>query len=161
MEAKESGKYESLITEAIIDEKTKESIKSYVEQGKGAIEKRINELDNKWDIDRTMQLYASLLILGGAVLFSFNKRWLILSIITASFAAQHAIQGWSPPGKIFRLLGLRTKRELEEEKYALKMIRGDFDNIKNDIEDAWKRHQDHDKNKKPIGFFKKHPDFEL
>jgi hypothetical protein len=43
------------------------------------------------------------------------------------FFAQHAIQGWCPPLPLFRKLGYRTRKEIDKEKYALKLLRGDFD----------------------------------
>ena len=39
---------------------------------------------------------------------------------------QHALQGWCPPLPVFRRWGVRTAREIEEERYALKALRGDF-----------------------------------
>jgi hypothetical protein len=30
---------------------------------------------------------------------------------------------------LFRRLGVRTQREIDEERYALKLIRGDFDDV--------------------------------
>ncbi|HET9942578.1 MAG TPA: hypothetical protein VFR05_04515, partial [Terriglobia bacterium] len=39
---------------------------------------------------------------------------------------QHAVQGWCPPVPLFRRLGIRTQREIDEERYALKAMRGDF-----------------------------------
>ncbi len=44
---------------------------------------------------------------------------------------QHAIQRWCPPLPILRKLNIRTSKEIEQEKYALKTIRGDFDDLKN------------------------------
>lgn len=44
---------------------------------------------------------------------------------------QHAIQGWCPPLPILRKLNIRTSKEIEQEKYALKIIHGDFDDLKN------------------------------
>jgi hypothetical protein len=44
-----------------------------------------------------------------------------------AFFLQHAIQGWCPPLPAFRMLGFRTKKEIEKERYALKLLRGDFD----------------------------------
>jgi hypothetical protein len=35
-------------------------------------------------------------------------------------------EGWCPPVNLFRRLGVRTQREIDEERYALKLMRGDF-----------------------------------
>jgi hypothetical protein len=46
-----------------------------------------------------------------------------------AFFAQHALQGWCPPVPVMRRLGVRTAREIERERYALKALRGDFDQL--------------------------------
>jgi hypothetical protein len=63
------------------------------------------------------------LILGATV----NKRWLWLSAIVQGFFMQHAIQGWCPPLPIFRVLGVRTQREIEAERHALQALLGEYD----------------------------------
>jgi hypothetical protein len=45
------------------------------------------------------------------------------------FLFQHAVQGWCPPVPLFRRLGVRTRKEIDAEKYALKAVRGDFDEL--------------------------------
>jgi hypothetical protein len=42
------------------------------------------------------------------------------------FLLQHAVQGWCPPLPLLRRLGVRTADEINEERYALKALRGDF-----------------------------------
>jgi hypothetical protein len=48
------------------------------------------------------------------------------------FFVQHAIQGWCPPIPIFRAYKVRTRPEIDREKYALKALRGDFAGTQND-----------------------------
>jgi hypothetical protein len=36
------------------------------------------------------------------------------------------VSGWYPLMPLFRRLGIRTAREIERERYALKALRGDF-----------------------------------
>jgi hypothetical protein len=55
-------------------------------------------------------------------------------MIVASFLLQHAVQGWCPPVSIFRRLGVRTMREMDEERYALKALRGDFAGVPRDAD---------------------------
>jgi hypothetical protein len=72
---------------------------------------------------------------SGAVLFWITmsivrKRFLILpALVVAGFLLQSAIRGWSPPMNLLRRLRLRTREEIEEEKYALKVLRGDFNDL--------------------------------
>ncbi len=73
---------------------------------------------------------SSLAITGlTAAAISKNKNWNILPAVVLGFFFQHAVQGWCPPLPILRLLNIRTSKEIEEEKYTLKLIRGDFDNL--------------------------------
>ena len=51
------------------------------------------------------------------------------SRLGAGFLLQHAVQGWCRPVPIFRRLGIRTASEIDAERYALRMIRGDFGNL--------------------------------
>lgn len=87
---------------------------------------RLRELDEEWDVERVLEANASALALGGILLSVFRKRTLILSAAVLAFLHQHAIQGWCPPLPVIRQFGVRTRTEIEYERYALKMIRGDF-----------------------------------
>jgi hypothetical protein len=103
-----------------IDQKTEANIRRYATADPVTIEARIHELDKEWDIERTLELNASLLALSGVILAaSVHKRWLILPAVVTTFLAQHALQGWCPPVPIFRALGIRTRKEIERERYAL------------------------------------------
>jgi hypothetical protein len=94
------------------------------------IDARLRELDEEWDIERVIQANASGLALGGSLLgLLLNKRWLILPIGVTAFLLQHALQGWCPPVPILRRLGVRTTQEIEAERYALKALRGDFEDV--------------------------------
>jgi hypothetical protein len=55
-----------------------------------------------------------------------NNRWLVLPMAVTGFLLQHAIQGWCPPVPVLRRLGFGTFYEIEEERQALKALRGDF-----------------------------------
>jgi hypothetical protein len=92
-----------------------------------AIARRIGELDEEWDIERWLEANASALAFTGTVLgLVVNKKFLAIPCIVLPFLFQHAIQGWCPPVPIFRRKGVRTRREIDVEKYALKALRGDF-----------------------------------
>ncbi|KAF0097687.1 MAG: hypothetical protein FD144_4875 [Rhodospirillaceae bacterium] len=92
------------------------------------IERRLRELDREWDIERVLEANASVVaFLGLALGAAVNRRWLFLPAAVTAFLFQHAVQGWCPPLPILRRLGVRTSREIEIERVALKMLRGDFD----------------------------------
>jgi hypothetical protein len=54
--------------------------------------------------------------------------------MAAGLLLQHGLLGFSPLGSLVRrLAGVRTRREIDLEKFALKALRGDFERIpKND-----------------------------
>lgn len=140
---------------ATLDEKTKENIKKYVDQGKEAIDNRIQELEGSWDAERALQLNIALLVLGSFLLYNnHNKRWMILSVVVTAFLAQNALQGSCAPLRFLKIFGMRSRKEIDRERFALKALRGDFENIKNDIEKAWEAVKEHENDKRPIGFTK-------
>ena len=92
-----------------------------------AIDKRLEELEHEWDIERTLEVNGSVLALTGLVLGATRgKKWFLLPTAVVGFCLQHALHGWCPPLALFRRLGIRTQREIDEERYALKCLRGDF-----------------------------------
>ncbi|MBF0333545.1 MAG: DUF2892 domain-containing protein [Alphaproteobacteria bacterium] len=89
---------------------------------------RLRELDQEWDIERALEANAATLALMGVALgATVDRRWLALPAMVTAFLLQHALQGWCPPLPVLRRLGFRTAREIESERMALKLLRGDFD----------------------------------
>jgi hypothetical protein len=81
-------------------------------------------------MERLLETNASALAFTGLVLgLTHSKKWLMVPGIVLPFLFQHAVQGWCPPVPVFRRLGVRTRKEIDREKYALKALRGDFDNV--------------------------------
>jgi len=94
------------------------------------ISERLAELDQEWDVERVLELNAATLTLVGVALSRLHSpRWLALSAVVPSFLVQHAVQGWCPPIVLFRKLGVRTRREIDTERTALKALRGDFADV--------------------------------
>ena len=104
-----------------IDRQTGANIKSYVSLGQEAMLRRIGALDREWDVERVLEVNASTLALSGLVLgVTVNKKWLLVPGVVLSFLLQHGLQGWCPPLPLLRRLGIRTRGEIDREKYALK-----------------------------------------
>jgi hypothetical protein len=102
----------------------------YSRAGPVEIGRRIEALDREWDIERVLEANAASLSLAGLLLARFqDRRWLWLPAGVAGFLLQHALQGWCPPIPVFRRLGVRTRREIDREKYALMALRGDFEPV--------------------------------
>ncbi len=101
------------------------------------IDDRLKELEEEWDIERTLQANAATLALAGSVLGLIGgRRWLLLPIGVSAFLLQHAIEGWCPPLPVLRRLGFRTAHEIAQEYYALKAVRGDFAAVKEGANNA-------------------------
>ncbi|HET8727108.1 MAG TPA: hypothetical protein VFO41_06315, partial [Alphaproteobacteria bacterium] len=95
------------------------------------IDQRLRDLDHEWDIERTLEANAATIALAGVVAGALvDRRFLILPGAVTAFLLQHAIQGWCPPVPFFRRRGVRTPREIEIERIALKVLRGDFDRVR-------------------------------
>lgn len=113
-----------------IDRETVNRVRYYAPLNEGEISHHIKELDREWDVERFLEVSASSLGLSGLVLsILHNRKWLMLTGFVLPFLLQHAVQGWCPPLTLFRRMGIRTRKEIDEEKYAMKALRGDFDGV--------------------------------
>jgi hypothetical protein len=113
-----------------IRRQTEQNIAFCAAQGREAIDRRLAELDREWDIERTLEANASTLALVGLTLgATVDRKWFLFPGVIAGFLLQHAVQGWCPPLLLFRRMGVRTAAEINYERYALKYLRGDFDNL--------------------------------
>lgn len=113
-----------------IRRRTAQSISFVGRQGRDEIGRRLEELDQEWDMERTLEANAaSIALLGLGLGALVSRRFFVLPGVVAGFLLQHAVQGWCPPVPIFRRLGFRTAREIASERYALKVLRGDFNDL--------------------------------
>jgi hypothetical protein len=88
---------------------------------------RITQLDYEWDFDRTLEAEASVMGLVGLALgLALDKRLLAVPAFVAAMLVLHATHGWYPLLPIFRRVGVRTRDEIDRERYGLKALRGDF-----------------------------------
>jgi hypothetical protein len=100
------------------------------QQGSMEIDRRLEELDHEWDIERMLESNAASFVLLGLGLGAFvDRRFFIVPALVASFLLEHAVQGWCPPIPLFRRLGVRTAREIYTERIGLKVLRGDFNGL--------------------------------
>lgn len=109
-----------------IDKRTLDDVERLLDAGPEEIRRRIEELDREWDVDRA--LMANFAILGGLnAVWTFRRirsgrPFLLTGALLASqfgFLLNHAARGWCPPLPVFRRLGFRTRKEIEEERRAL------------------------------------------
>lgn len=99
----------------------------YFARNPDMIDDRLGELDREWDMERMLETNAAGVSLFGVLMGCRDRKWLVLPVAVGGFLMQHALQGWCPPVEIFRRIGIRTTKEINDERYALKALRGDFD----------------------------------
>ena len=88
---------------------------------------RLRELDREWGLERALATGAAVVSLGGLALASrVDRRFLALPGVIGGFLLQHGLMGWCPPSALLRRRGYRTQAEIQEERAALKALRGDF-----------------------------------
>lgn len=113
-----------------IDTSIEQKVLYYSTQPKEVISRRIHQLEREWDIERWLETNASSLALSGLVLgFTKSRKYLLLTGTVLSFLLMHAVQGWCPPVPLLRKMGVRTRSEIDREKFALKVLRGDFQDV--------------------------------
>ncbi|MCB0311026.1 MAG: hypothetical protein KDD42_07315 [Bdellovibrionales bacterium] len=115
-------------------------------QSEEAIDARLEELDNEWDIERVLEMNsAGLTLLGLTLGASSGKRWFLLPLLVQSFLMNHAVKGWCPPLPILRRLGYRTQTEIDSERMALKVLRGDLVEVHADLDQSASYESNHPK----------------
>jgi hypothetical protein len=68
-------------------------------------------------------------VLGLVLGAKAGKGWRVVSGVAAGLLLQHGLLGFGPLAELVRVLGVRTRREMDLEKFALKALRGDFERI--------------------------------
>jgi hypothetical protein len=100
---------------------TEAHMRDVAAHGRFAIEQRLRELDEEWDVERWVETLAPSFTLFGLTMgLARDRRWLLLPFIIQGFFLQHALQGWCPPIPVLRRLGVRTMQEIEHERCCLK-----------------------------------------
>jgi len=120
-----------------IRHRTRACIEAAAAGGPVAIERRLRQLDEEWDIERYLETMApTFTLLGIGLGLTRNRAWFILPLVVQTFFLQHALQGWCPPIPVLRRLGVRTCHEIERERYALKALRGDFVHVASSVTES-------------------------
>jgi hypothetical protein len=110
-----------------VDAETRRCLERFASADREALTDHIRLLEREWDVERYLQTNAAIASLTGIVLgAAVDRRFLVLPAVVFGFFFQHAVQGWCPPLPVFRRMGVRTRREINRETYALKALRGDF-----------------------------------
>jgi hypothetical protein len=119
---------------------TLRNLKHFAQHPEG-IKDRLKELNREWDTERVLEANAATLAFAGTILgFTVNRKWFYLPGVVTAFLLQHALQGWCPPLPIIRnIFKVRTRHEIDEEVFALKSMRGDFEQAKAEEQNTEKK----------------------
>jgi hypothetical protein len=113
-----------------IDNLTLKRVWQYAQKSPEEISARIQLLDREWDLERVIETWAAGAALTGVLLSGVRSRaWLLFPAAVLASLLQHSLTRKSTAVQFFRGLGIRTRREIEAEKYALRMLRGDFEKL--------------------------------
>ncbi|WP_240928037.1 hypothetical protein [Thalassoroseus pseudoceratinae] len=97
-----------------IRHQTEERVAHLAAAGREAIDGRMAELNQEWDIERTLEANAATLSLVGLALgATVNRKWFLFPGVISAFLLQHAVQGWCPPLPVFRRMGFRPASEID------------------------------------------------
>jgi hypothetical protein len=113
-----------------IDDDTAGRLYEYADAEPQRVAQRLGELEREWDVDRVIELEASAMGLLGLALGALARPgFLAIPAAVGAAVFAHAATGWYPLLPLFRRLGVRSAREIERERYALKALRGDFNAV--------------------------------
>ena len=119
-------------TSDAVQEKLDSEARKRVEHLAGAPREQLSEhldkLNREWDVERALEVNASSLILATTLVAGVKNRnwWFLPPAVVAGFLLQHGLQGWCPPLPVLRRLGFRTQREIDAERTAVRLLRGDL-----------------------------------
>lgn len=120
-----------------IDQAMMKRVWRYARASRQEIGARIERLDREWDLERVLESASGILALCGVVMSGCRSRkWLLLSAGVLGVLLQHSLTGRSVPIAWLRAAGVRTRREIDAEKYAMRMLRGDFDRLQSVADDT-------------------------
>lgn len=110
-----------------IYEQTATRVRRCRTDGRDAIDRRLEELDQEWDIERVVSTEAPLTGLVALVLGTvFQPMFLLLTGFVGIMLTLHGVHGWYLLLPFHRWLGLRTRPEIEWERQALSKIDGEI-----------------------------------
>jgi len=113
-------------------------LKRLLDDGPQAIEERLAQLDREWSAGRVTKLTLAVIIGGGlALTFWVSPFWAVLPALAAVSLLQALFTRDSLLAELFGRVGFRPGCDIEQEKLALRALRGDFKRLPtmHDVED--------------------------
>lgn len=96
--------------------------------GHQAITERLEEIEREWSAGRATKATIGVIVVAGMAVaaLTMNAWWLILPAVGGLLLLQYLFTRSSWLGATFREMGFRSGAEIDQEKFALKALRGDF-----------------------------------
>ena len=112
---------------ANVDRETLAKLEEYRGAAPEKIQERIDELSWEYDVSCATSLAFAAIGLGGLALSKLHRGFLALPAIANGLLLLQNLPIPSPGvTAVFRVLGFRSRTEIERERQALKMLRGDY-----------------------------------
>lgn len=117
-----------------IDEATLAILECYKGATPEEIEGQLKALDEMWELECYVELATAVTTLSGLLLhFATGKRrWLGLAAIGGVASLLHSLPIPDPVTPLLRGFGIWTRQEIERERHALKLLRGDYERVAKD-----------------------------
>ena len=111
-----------------IDAGTQQCLERFAAGDREAISRHIETLDREWDVERYLQMNAGLVSLSGVVLGALvSRRFLVCPPPCSASSSNTLHKAGVRHCRFFAAWACAPRREINEEKYALKALRGDFE----------------------------------
>ena len=105
-------------------------IRALAEAGPAAIDERLTQLDRAWTAGRAAKAAIGVAVVAGLALgLTVNLWFLLLPIVGGAVLVEYVFSRQSLLGAMFRSMGLPSGADVEQEKLALKALRGDFKHL--------------------------------
>ena len=115
-----------------IDRETERRLARAASEDGVRLSDRIEDVGREWNTDRFIEAEAAITgITGLALAAAVDLRFLAMPGVATAMLFLHATHGWYPLLPLFRRLGVRSQDEIDREYYALKALRGDFNEVTN------------------------------
>lgn len=98
--------------------------------GRNAIDQRLKELDEEWDIESLLKLQAFAFVLKYAIFGRIiSKKFYLVPALVGIFAIQQSATGWSPPFALYKKAGKRTASEIDDERQSLLAMKNRYPSV--------------------------------
>ncbi len=99
-------------------------------EGHESINARLSELESEWTASRMVKATLGILIFAGFILATVhNPYWLILPAIAGGLLLQYVFWRGGLLTELYCKFGYRSGMQIDEERFALRTLRGDYRNL--------------------------------